>query len=173
MATGYEDYDSAFPEFPPTPVKLTREKSMYPRLEAMPFMMLPPMACPDHPPPDGAELKGDDDDEPTDEQTPDCACGKRAGRHKIKKEDSVHRGKWFFSCAKKRGDPTSCPFWELMGGPKWKKMDMAPTHVTCDCRKQARAGVQKRSGKSFGRVYYSCARRDCSFFRWAPNRVGL
>ena len=150
---------------PPAPTPLKREKSQWHAVE-------PVRVCPIHPPlfarDDEAERKDAVANRaPTDEETPDCKCGKRAAVHEIKKDSSPNKGKFFFACAKRREDPTICGFWQLQGGPEWKPMEMAPTHVTCDCRKQARAVMQKKTGKNQGRKFYTCATKDCGWFRWA------
>ena len=160
-----DDYALYMPELdlPPMPEPLKREKSQWE----------PTRVCSIHPPPLFAR---DDEAEhkeavpcraPTDEETPDCKCGKRAAVHEIKKDSSPNKGKFFFSCAKRREDPTVCGFWQLQGGPEWKAMEMAPTHITCDCRKQARAVTQKKVGKNQGKKFYTCAKKECGWFRWA------
>ena len=79
-----------------------------------------PSACPDHRPEskeahEQAERR-EHHGKPNDDTTPDCMCAKRAAAFQIKKQESKDVGKWFFTCAKKRSDPTSCPFWQLQGG---------------------------------------------------------
>ena len=135
-------------------------------------MWEPARVCPIHPP----LFVRDDEAEhkepvpyraPTDDETPDCKCGERCAVHEIKKDSSPNKGKFFFACAKRREDPTVCAFWQLQGGPEWKPVEMAPTHVTCDCRKQARAVTQKKVGKNQGKKFYTCAKKECGWFRWA------
>lgn len=107
--------------------------------------------------------------EPTDEQTPDCACGLRARWFLIKNERSPHVGKYFFCCSKPKED--ACPFWELLGGRKWTPVELAPDGITCHCRKPAKLNRQKKEGKNQGRAVYSCAtggKNKCNFFRWGP-----
>jgi hypothetical protein len=107
---------------------------------------------------------------PNDDQTPNCLCGKRAGAHQIKKEESKDKGKWFFTCSKRRADPTACPFWELQGGPAYKAPELAPSDVTCDCRQQACVRTSVKPGKNQGFKYYSCLNKQCQFFRWVKGR---
>ena len=149
--------NSPVDDFPPLPPPLQRESTMW---QGRPFQ---PKVCPRADDWEAKEPAG----APTDDETPDCQCGKRSAVHVIKKDTSPHKGKYFFSCAKRKEDPTVCGFWQLQGGPIWKPMQMAPTHVTCDCRKQARAVVQKKAGKNQGRAFYTCAKKECGWFRWA------
>jgi hypothetical protein len=108
--------------------------------------------------------------EPTDADTPDCACGLRAKWFLIKNEQSANYGKHFFCCSKSKEE--SCAFWELLGGPKWTAPQLAPAGITCNCRKPAKMAKQKKEGKNQGRELYSCAqpgKNKCNFFRWGPQ----
>jgi hypothetical protein len=159
-------YDNEFPALPP-PARLERMESNY----------YHPLAAEiDEKADPNVDLRFqrqqqalDLNQKPNDDQTPNCLCGKRAAAHQIKKEDSKDKGKWFFVCAKRRGDPTSCPFWELQGGPAYRAPDLAPSDITCDCRKQAAVKTSVKPGKNQNRQYYACVLKQCQFFRWAKG----
>lgn len=174
------DYPATQDDFPPLgafPLKreetTTCDYSDYPNYNPYPTLYMPqgvvcvPGRGEISPQASAPAVRGPDP-EPTDEQKPDCLCGKRCATHQIKKADSANVGKWFFVCAKRRGDPTTCPFWQLQGGPAWKPADPAPFNVTCDCRKQAIIVVVKKPGKNQGRKCYTCGTKQCAWFRWAP-----
>ena len=165
-----EEYNNAESMLPP--LERSNDNAAPPQFRAVPgtsFTNYQPMQQQQQQPIYCTPYKGG---EPTEDNAPNCLCGRRTKWYAIKNPASLNCGKYFFCCSKRKAE--ACSFWQLAGGTAYVAPELS-IYVTCDCRKPAKVGRQKKAGRNQGRVFYSCAGpklQACDYFKWEPGAGG-
>ena len=96
---------------------------------------------------------------------PLCHCGTECIVLCVRKEGPT-QGRYFFKCPRPSGGGVHCNYFQ------WADEAPPAPGPQCACRVASRQRTVAKDGPNKGRPYYSCFRRQCSFFVWGDNEPG-
>ncbi|ORX38825.1 putative DNA topoisomerase type I [Kockovaella imperatae] len=131
---------------------------------------------------------------------PTCECDVPAVQRTVMRDDSAHKGRTFWTCAKPMGDSGKCGFFawtdeevNARAGPSRGRTSPAPppskrlrtmgpstrdNHdevLRCDCGLEAVSRTTTKEGPNQGRTFWTCPNNPkarCKYFQWEDELEG-